>query len=252
MEFVACHRNGLVRGKQRHCGRRSLATSIAVRGCHVWGRLPRGLFLRRPLGKGKHMVERRHIVLRWFGSAQRKLVALAVAGLVAAGLSALLPGVASAAGDTVTVHVQQSDGRTGSAASPSTTSAAHRSQLRDHGQRGRRDGSLPDGASCTLTATLPQLVGDADVSITNPAHVTFQTSAVTVSLADHGGGPLAGGAVPSSGRPAAGSIWKRAVRVRPTVRAASSGSCSTAASTSGCGTTAAPRGRRATVSGNSG
>ena len=105
--------------------------------------------------------------------------------------------------DPVTVHVQQSDGTT-----PLPGVDIHYkcgSSVLDFGttnSEGDATGSLPDGSSCTLTALYRKSSSATQtVSITNPTHVTFQTSAVTVSLEGpqrrparwrHGVGPAGG------------------------------------------------------------
>ncbi|MGA7669207.1 MAG: hypothetical protein WBW04_02220, partial [Nitrolancea sp.] len=60
---------------------------------------------------------------------------------------------------------------------------------------GQVTGTLPDGASCTVTAIYRNTSASDTQTITDNMTFTFQTSAVTVTLKDHSGGPLAGGTV---------------------------------------------------------
>ncbi len=98
--------------------------------------------------------------------------------------------------DPVNVHVQQSDS---SALAGVDIHYKCGSSTLDFGTTdsgGNVSGNLPDGSTCTLTAIYRNTTSAQTVTITNSMDVVgFQTSAVTVTLSDHSGGPLAGGTV---------------------------------------------------------
>ena len=137
--------------------------------------------------------------LRRLGGANGRFVRVVVAGIVAAGVAALLPALASATSvDAVKVHVTRSDGFNG-LAGVAIHYQCNGGSIDNFGTTGS-DGyagpmNLPDGASCTFTAIYGGTTSaPRTVTITNPtSDVSFQTSAVKVTLSDHGGGPLSSG-----------------------------------------------------------
>jgi hypothetical protein len=123
------------------------------------------------------------------------LSAAAAGGLLAAALIAMGPAAVFATGDAVSVHVNQSDGSTGlqgvTIHYKCGTSTLNFGTTDANGDAGPVD--LPDAASCTLTAIYRNTAAAQTVTISDGLEVNFQTSAVTVTLTDHNGGPLAGG-----------------------------------------------------------
>ncbi|MGH3079138.1 MAG: hypothetical protein ACRDPZ_13285, partial [Gaiellaceae bacterium] len=119
---------------------------------------------------------------------------------LAAGLTALLPAGATAVPPTtspVNVLVLQSDGITGLAGVDINYTSENGSTL-DFGTtdaNGHVGVKLEDGQTYTFTASYNGTSDTEDEWVANgDNNVDFQTSAVTVTLSDHSGGPLAGGA----------------------------------------------------------
>ncbi|MGA7669208.1 MAG: hypothetical protein WBW04_02225 [Nitrolancea sp.] len=109
-------------------------------------------------------------------------------------LVALLSSTASAATlDTVNVQVNDSSGTGLPGVTIHDQCGTSTLLFGTTDSSGQVSGSLPDGASCTVTAIYRNTSASQTDTITDNMTFTFKTSAVKVTLSDHSGGPLAGG-----------------------------------------------------------
>ena len=132
-----------------------------------------------------------------FRSMPMRLVAGLAGGVLVAGLITMAPAAVFAVaptGDIVNVHVSQSDGTPLAGVDINYKCGTSTIDWGVTDSGGGVHGRLPDGSTCTFIATYRGTSDDTTLIIaSSPTNVFFQTSAVTVTLADHSGGPLGGG-----------------------------------------------------------